>query len=581
MNSLFPDNGFPKNGDMPGNGNIRYSPIERGDRIRRSALWAAYGDALGWISELTDSRGLGKRTGGKPLREPIEWNRRVGGRSGVVATLPRGCYSDDSQLRLAVSRAIHPDGFDVEAFAKVELPVWLSYGLGGGRSTIAAAANMAKKPRLQWFNNTFKGWTESGGNGAAMRIQPHVWSARTPDEASSFLLDIVRDSVCTHSHPHGLMGAAIHALCLAHTMVSGRCPSPEDMLGSVGTAENFLQEIMESDTELSYWRVAYEKDAGDFSEAWKKTADETREAVACLADICVSRGSAEERYGRIIEKLGLRDPTKRGSGMLTATAASGLALCETQPYEAMQIAANALGTDTDTIATMAGAIVGAAAETDPPTGSVLDENLFRSDAARLAEIAAGGDPAGHRYPDLLHWSAPRSRSEALVRSDDRGLMVRGLGPAVKLTSKPLSAGKSNFQWQWVKLETGQTLLIKSRRSLPAHLEEDETVVAGTDSRRGKETTSRTSGPEEHHPVAKPPDAPCRTLTKSPSRISDGPEKSPLRKMLTYAEEHIDSDEKLGAALRLVATKGTRGEVLEFTAKLIDILYRYQGGSPKR
>ena len=34
---------------------------------RRSALWAAYGDALGWISELTDSTGLNRRTGGAPL----------------------------------------------------------------------------------------------------------------------------------------------------------------------------------------------------------------------------------------------------------------------------------------------------------------------------------------------------------------------------------------------------------------------------------------------------------------------------------------------------------------------------------
>ena len=223
-----------------------------------------------------------------------------------------------------------------------------------------------------------------------MRIQPHVWSARTPNEVSSFLPDIVRDAVCTHSHPHGLMGAVIHALCLAHTMVSGRCPLPENLFRSVGVAENLLREIIETDTDLSYWRIAYEKDAGNFSEAWKKTADETRETIACLADIYVARGSGEERYDRIIEKLDLRNPAKRGSGMLTAVAAAGLVLCETRPDETMRIAANALGTDTDTIATMAGAIVGVTAETDPPAGSVLDEDLFRSDAARLAEIAAGG-----------------------------------------------------------------------------------------------------------------------------------------------------------------------------------------------
>ena len=149
-------------------------PGERAVCIERSALWAAYGDALGWISELTDTAGLMRRTGGAPLKEPIAWQRRIGGRWGVTAALPLGCYSDDSQLRLATSRAIRSDGFDVEAFAKVELPVWLSYGLGGGRSTSAAAVHLSKR-NSTWWSNTFKGWSVSGGNGAAMRIQPHVW----------------------------------------------------------------------------------------------------------------------------------------------------------------------------------------------------------------------------------------------------------------------------------------------------------------------------------------------------------------------------------------------------------------------
>ena len=101
---------------------------ERGGRVQRAVLWAAYGDALGWISELTDSAGLRRRTGGRPLTEPVAWKRRIGGRSGVTASLPQGCYSDDTQLRLATSRAIRLDGFDVEAFAKVELPVCRAMG---------------------------------------------------------------------------------------------------------------------------------------------------------------------------------------------------------------------------------------------------------------------------------------------------------------------------------------------------------------------------------------------------------------------------------------------------------------------
>jgi len=91
--------------------------------IRNSALWAAWGDALGFPTELTDEQGVIRRVGTPIVVTPKSWRRRVGGRFGVVVELPAGAYSDDTQLRLATSRAIRGDGsFAVEAFAKIELP---------------------------------------------------------------------------------------------------------------------------------------------------------------------------------------------------------------------------------------------------------------------------------------------------------------------------------------------------------------------------------------------------------------------------------------------------------------------------
>ena len=104
----------------------------------RSALWAAYADALGFITELTDRSGLRRRAKVDRVTEATAWTRLVGGRFGALAKLPPGCYSDDTQLRLATSRAINGDGhFDVEAFAKVELPVCFSDSLGAGAGTKA------------------------------------------------------------------------------------------------------------------------------------------------------------------------------------------------------------------------------------------------------------------------------------------------------------------------------------------------------------------------------------------------------------------------------------------------------------
>ena len=46
-------------------------------------LWAAYGDALGFISELVSEKGLKRRTRGEALDRLMAWERRVGGRGGV------------------------------------------------------------------------------------------------------------------------------------------------------------------------------------------------------------------------------------------------------------------------------------------------------------------------------------------------------------------------------------------------------------------------------------------------------------------------------------------------------------------
>ena len=543
--------------------------IDHGARIRRSALWAAYGDALGWIGELTDEAGLKRRTAGAPLCRPMKWKRRIGGRSGVTTSLPQGCYSDDSQLRLSTSRAIRPDGFDVEAFAKVELPVWLSYALGGGKSTSVAAEHLAK-PKSPWFANTFKGWTRSGGNGAAMRIQPHVWAARAPGNAEGFLPDVIRNAICTHSHPTGLMGAVLHSLALAHTMATGRYPSPDDFLETTKTAAT-LPEIIQGDVEVgSYWRTAFEQESGAFDDVWAETVAECREAIQ-TASMNRSNATGADRYADIIDNLGLRDPSRRGSGILSAVAAVGLIWCETRPEEALRIAANAIGSDTDTIATMAGAILGVVADVDPPV-EVLDADLFRKEADRLAEIAFGGRPQSHRYPDLLYWDAPKTRADALVCLKDGNLYIRGLGRADPV-NEPIPSPNGSFKWQWVRLEAGQTLLVKRREELVCIREETEAFPerqiqsldlppAGTTNelRLDAQRTDDASLSDATDLAIKQ-----KKLPKCPKPPRD------LQPVLDYMEKNKGNPENIVAALRKVVNTGTRGEIAAVTAAFIDLL----------
>lgn len=537
---------------------------------RRSALWAAYGDALGWISELTNSEGLNRRTGGEPLCRLIAWNRRIGGRAGINTLLPQGCYSDDSQLRLATSRAIGPNGFDVEAFSKIELPVWLSYALGGGKSTSAAAQNLCK-PKVTWFANTFKGWSNSGGNGAAMRVQPHVWATSALDDPESYLPAVIRNTICTHSHPIGMLGSVIHALALAHTMSTGSPPSVEDMLTLTKIAAR-LPEIVKRDVEVgSYWRGVFERESGAFDNAWKYAIDECREAIQ-VAKGSVSGVNAVDDYATLVERLKLRDPTRRGSGMLTAIASVGLLWCEADPDQAMQIAANELGTDTDTIASMAGALVGVTADCEPPR-DVLDADLFRSEAVRLVKIAFGKSRIpGYPYPDLLHWSPPSRRADALVRTRDGTLYVLGLGPA-QLEKELKSSPNGDFRWQWIKLDSGQSLLIKCRAKL-ALMEDDSAILTGhgslfptsvIDDDHSRAVIDQRSASRDV-PVTK---TQRRKLDATSKRVST----LNFQAALDYIIKHRNDDKALGAGLRHVVDRGTPGEIAAFVVALVDELQK--------
>ncbi|MDF1597276.1 MAG: ADP-ribosylglycohydrolase family protein [Acidimicrobiia bacterium] len=546
-------------------------------RIRLSALWAAYGDALGFISELTDAKGLRRRTGGRELTMPLEWQRRVGGRGGVNATLPMGCYSDDTQLRIAVARAIGPTGFDVEAFAKVELPVWLAYALGGGLSTKAAATNLAKTTTA-WFSNTYRGWLDSGGNGAAMRIQPHVWAAPNLNEPNTYLLDVLRNSVCTHAHPTALVGATIHALALAQSMETGTIPSPailSKLVDDAGTVPSMLRD----DPQLGeLWLTGWEREARrPFGDAWQAARNEIREAIS-TAEHAVTSSPPTERYGSVIDALNLLDPDRRGSGTITVVAAAALTWCDERPAESLATAANTIGSDTDTIATMAGALLGATAADEPPV-PVMDSALIASEAGRMADLAGGGGTIGHRYPDLLTWTAPKTQADALLSADD-GLQVAGLGRVRRTLGEPIPARQGPFQWQWAELEFGQTILIKRRENLP--VDQDREQMGGdTDKRRPHRrevlemlaahdtVQSERSGWRE--------DRPDRGRGSTQERAASGPDQRnrplDLERVIEWVRSEQDNNASIGYAIRRVANEASPEQTAAFLAVLLEMLRR--------
>lgn len=440
----------------------------RADAAARSALWSAWGDAVGWVSELTDAAGLRRRLRGQTLRGPVSWRRRVGGRMGVDIDIPAGMYSDDTQLRLAVMRAIGPRGFDLEAFSRVELTVWLSYGLGGGVSTKAAAAAMAR-PGARWSINRPDGYYRAGGNGSAMRIQPHAWRPMVGVEA--LLRNVFRDAATTHGHPRAIVGAAFHALAVADVMPGGNGDIARS--GTRGWAELVkslmsLADVPEADPELAaFWLPNWESNEhADWRTALKVTVEELQEEISLAAEIVDTANGVATGYDGLLQALDLYGADSRGSGTRTALAALALAALarrhDIPPDEALLTAARAVGSDTDTIATMAGAILGCLASEAPQT-FVVDSSCIAAEAHRIAihEFPAEGPV---RYPDLLTWEAPRTQADALQLEDNGHLLVAGLGSVIPL-GDPVGA-RGEFAWQFMRTQYGQTLLIKRRSSLP-------------------------------------------------------------------------------------------------------------------
>ncbi|KPZ08558.1 ADP-ribosylglycohydrolase family protein [Pseudomonas syringae group genomosp. 3] len=429
--------------------------------VVESALWAAAGDALGWITELSHGpAGVKNRTGSTEVKQPVAWQRLIAGRNGPKVALPAGTYSDDTQLRLAVSRSIRGNGvFDVETFAKIELPVWPTYALGAGLGTKAAALNLSRRG-VNWFSNFYvkgaQSYIQSGGNGAAMRIQPHVWSSKGDDQ--EMLLNVFRDAITTHGHPHGFCGAVFHALVLKETLQEGSIPGPSSWKE---IAQQFLElpKIIREDSQLvDFWLASWERETKNtLEEAMSRFCGEALHDISRVSEAINDNPVAA--YKSAISSIGCLTDRFRGSGFKTALAASVLSyLYRSEPIEeALVLSANVLESDTDTIATMAGALLGAIAGRSP-IWNIQDSDYIISDATRLANIAIGNPQSSFSYPDIGRWNPPVNQGASIRVYEDR-LAIAGLG-ALETYGDEYSFG--DHVWQWSTLPFGQTILAKRK-----------------------------------------------------------------------------------------------------------------------
>jgi hypothetical protein len=126
------------------------------------------------------------------------------------------------------------------------------------------------------------------------------------------------------------------------------------------------------------------------------------------------------------------------------------------PVRGLVAAANLLESDTDTIASMAGALLGAV-HTDAPPTPPADAPYIAAEAERLWRIGQGEDVDDFPHPNP--WQPPRSIVETMQVVDGRAELA-GLGALDPLG--PTHPTADGAVLQWMRLRFGQDVLVKHR-----------------------------------------------------------------------------------------------------------------------
>lgn len=359
---------------------------------------AAIGDALGWITEFEKSSdSLKLKYGTDYVSNFYKWKKEVGGRfNGYIDNLTKGSYSDDTQLLLSVARSIKVDGtIDREYFSKIELPNWLLYARGAGR-TIKNAARKIERKSAKWNSNFFNykvgnttiDYRESGANGAAMRILPIALA--NFGEIDKIKEEIFANSIVTHGHPRAIIGAMLYGYAV-DTILKFR---PEHF-----TYEAFLTELGKDihlklsipfiqKSNFSSWEKEWNSKAKiPFKEQYQTILDETQQY---LRDVYKSLTNKIEDE-KALRTLGCYKSDTKGSG--TSTVIASIFLCckyHKEPIKGIEQAVNSIGTDTDSIAAFAGGLIGSLHGTSiipDRFKSIQDSDYLENIAIRLLEIS--------------------------------------------------------------------------------------------------------------------------------------------------------------------------------------------------
>lgn len=353
-------------------------------------LGAACGDALGWPFERVRRAYFEKNKSKGPFSEFQKWTRRSGGRYYPhEETIDAGTYSDDTQLILCITRSLLHGQQWWDRFCHIELPFWALYERGGGGAT-KRAADAWTDGFPPWSEkrkkNDVKRYFDAGGNGVAMRVLPHVLFKADNDTFAPIAQNILLDGITTHGHPRALVGA----LCYGYALWRSIRRTEQLKFGEV--VDDLLHNLNdwgaspEPNAALAEWLHVADKQIPDYQGLWMDVVNE----LTSYLNICregISKGSLT-LDDDVLRSLHCYDRKINGAGTVAAAAAVYLASrYAPEPMNGVTRAAYAVGTDTDTIASMTGGLLGTISGTEwlsPLEVGVQDSEYLKVMAKALA-----------------------------------------------------------------------------------------------------------------------------------------------------------------------------------------------------
>lgn len=321
------------------------------EKCKGAMLATAIGDALGWPNEPCSKNRVKKP---KVMDNFVGWIRCSNNPRWHDEKILPGEYSDDTQLTLAVARSIIAG--DWETFlAEKELPFWLKYERGGGGALLKAAKS-CEKGILLWKSKYNRDYYNAGGNGAVMRILPHVIASAKTSNTTKLIEDVIKDTLITHGHPRAFLGAACYAYALEYLLKKENILEYGELVAAAINGQNVWGSIPNLDFFKEWLTIARPNIEYDFLIEWENVRTRMVKQLKFI-ETSLKKGLILDDT-KVLTELECFNKSNGAGDVAILAAIYFASRYANNPSLGIKIAAFSFGTDTDTIASITGGLLG-------------------------------------------------------------------------------------------------------------------------------------------------------------------------------------------------------------------------------